>query len=284
MGAAGLANKAGKFGGSPNAGVGAGLGVAGGALGLYNGIRQGGVQGYGNAAVGGLQAGSGVASLAGNSNLASGLGSAAGYAAAPLAVYGAVANYQSGDTGGDALRGAEAGAAVGSVVPVVGTAVGAIVGGAIGALSSAFGSGKVDPENSSFEGYTQAYNKAPPTQQSQIAASVQNPYQPLAGYFDLRSGQLKGQNPIYTTYGRKGEQKFTNDLISKVSDAKTQGITDPTQIYNNVVQPWISSMGTWQDSNKNAMTSLIQNMTGQIIDGTYKQNFKAIGGDAPFKG
>lgn len=277
IGAAGLANKGGAFGGA-GSNVGAGLGAAGGALGIYNGIQQGGVQGYGGAAIGAARVGQGAAALAGNSGLAGSLGAAAGYAAVPLSVYSAIANYQSGDTGGDALRGAEAGAAIGSVVPVIGTAVGAIVGGAVGAISSAFGNGKVDPENKNFESYTQSYNKAAPAQQASIAASLQNPYLPLAGYFDLRSNQMKGSNPIYTTYGRQGEQKFTSDLISKVQGAQSQGITDPSQIYNSVISPWISSMGTWNDSNKNAMTALIQNMTGQVIDGTYKQNFKAVGG------
>jgi len=113
---------------------------------------------------------------------------------------------------------------------------------------------------------------------------MKNPYLPLAGYFDLRSNQLKGQNPIYDTYGRMGEQKFTNDLISKVQQGKSQGISDPTQMWNSVVQPWINSFGSWQDSNKNAMTDLMKNMTGQVMAGTYKQNFKAIGGDSPFQG
>lgn len=264
--------------------MGAGLGIAGGGLGIYNGLQQGGVAGYGNAAVGAAQVGSGAASLVGNAALSNTLGSAAGAAAIPLSLYNAYSGYQSGDTGGDALRGAEAGAAVGTMImPVFGTAVGALVGAAGGAISSAFGNGKVDPENQNFNSYTQAFNKAPASQQSQLAASVQNPYLPLAGYFDLRSDQMKGQNPIYTTYGRLGEQKFTDDLISKVNTAKDQGITDPTQVYNNVVQPWISSMGTWNDSNKNAMQGLIQNMTSQVLSGTYQKNFKATGGDTPFK-
>lgn len=293
IGAAGLANNAGQFGThldakgqvvNGNTTVGAGLGVAGGALGIYQGFKQGGVQGYGNVAVGGLRAGAGMASLAGNSGLASSLGGAAGYAAAPLAVYSAISGYQSGDTAGDTLRGAEAGAAIGSIVPVVGTVIGGVIGGAVGALSSAFGSGKVAAENAPFNHYTEAFNKAPPAQQAQVAASVQNPYVPLAGYFDLRSGQLKGQNPIYTTYGRMGEKKFTNDLISKVQQGQQQGISNPNQMWSSVVQPWISSMGTWQDSNKNALMGLMQNMTGQVMSGSYKNNFKAIGGDNPFQG
>ena len=209
---------------------------------------------------------------------------ALGAVAVPLSIYSEIGNWQSGNTGMDALGGAESGAAVGTaIMPGIGTAIGAIGGALAGALSSAFGPGKVDPENANFEQYTQAFNKTPAAQQAQVAAGVQNPYLPLAGYFDLRSGQLKGQNPIYSTYGRMGEQKFTNDLIGKIQSAQAQGITDPTKVYNSVVQPWINSMGAWNDSNKNAMTGLIQNMTGQILAGTYKQNFKSIGGDQVWK-
>jgi hypothetical protein len=200
-------------------------------------------------------------------------------------LYNEVNNWQSGATGSDALSGAETGAAVGTaIMPGIGTAIGAVGGAIAGAVSSLFGGGRVDPENASFEQYTQAFNKASPGLQNQVAAAVTNPYVALAGYFDLRSGQLKGQNPIYQAYGRKGEQAFTNDLISKVTQAKKAGQTDPTKIWTNTVQPWLASMGTWQDSNKNAMTALIQNMTGQIAAGSYKKNFKAIGGDSPFGG
>jgi hypothetical protein len=249
------------------------------ALGIYSGLKQGGVAGYSGAAVNAAQLGSSLGAFGGASGA---VGTAAGYVAAPLSIYNAISQYQSGDTAGDTIRGAEAGAAIGSVVPVVGTLVGGLVGGAVGALSSAFGNGKVDPENQNFEGYTQAFNKAPAAQQGQIAASLQNPYLPLSGYFDLRSNQMKGQNPIYTTYGRMGEQKFTTDLISKVSQAKSAGLTDPTQVFNSVVQPWLNSMGTWNDSNKAAMTGLLQNMTGQVLSGSYQQNFKAIGGQTVF--
>lgn len=293
VGAAGLANQAGAFGQhtgtngqlvNGNTNVGAGLGVAGGLLGVYSGIKQGGVAGYGQAGVGALGAGAGAATLAGNSQLASQLGGAAGYAAIPLAAYNEIANWKSGDTAGDAIAGAETGAAIGTaVMPVLGTAIGAVIGGAAGAISSAFGNGKVDPENANFNQYTQTYNKVPAAQQSQVAAAITNPYLPLAGYFDLRSNQVGANNPVYSTYGRMGEQKFTNDLISKVQQGKTQGISDPTQMWNNVVQPWINSMGNWNDPNKNAMIGLMQNMTGQVMAGTYKQNFKATGGDSPFK-
>lgn len=249
------------------------------ALGIYSGIKQGGVAGDSSAAINAAKLGSNLGAFGSASGQ---IGQMAGYAAVPLSIYNEINNWQSGATGQDALGGAESGAAIGSlIVPGIGTVVGGLIGGAAGALSSVFGNGKVDPENQNFEGYTQAYNKADPSQQQQLAMSVQNPYLPLAGYFDLRANQMKGSNPIYQTYGRMGEQNFTNDLASQVSQAKTQGVSEQDMM-SKVVQPWIDSMGNWQDSNKNAMEGLINNMTDQIYQGTYQQNFKAVGGDSPF--
>ena len=62
-------------------------------------------------------------------------------------------------------------------------------------------------------------------------------------------------------------------------------MTDPTQIWSQVVQPWLTSKGSWSDgstANSAAMTALVQNMTGQIAAGTYQTNFKAVGGDSPW--
>lgn len=87
LGAAGLANKAGAFGGA-SSNAGAGIGAAGSALGIYNGIKQGGVVGYGQAA---LNAANLANTIAGTSSaLGAGL-SGVGIAAAP-AIYGASRN------------------------------------------------------------------------------------------------------------------------------------------------------------------------------------------------
>lgn len=282
-----LANRAGAFGGSSGA-AGQGLGDAVNALGIYRGIKQGGVGGYGGAAVNAAELGSRLGAFGGASGA---IGSAAGYAALPLAAYNFIQNdTASGRTGSDALGGAETGAEAGAMFGPVGMGVGAVIGGAAGALASAFGPGAVDPENKDFEGYTQAYNKA--LQQGgqgaadKVAQSMQNPYLPLAGYFDLRSGQMKGQNPIYSTYGRKGEQKFTDDMLAQISAAQKSGQIKPgesaSQAYSDVVAPWLNKMGTWQDSNKQAMQGALQQMTAQDLAGQAGSNWKAIGGDSPF--
>lgn len=222
-----------------------------------------------------------------------GVGQALGVAGAAYSIYSAVENYQSGATGPDALNGAMAGAstgaAVGSIVPGIGTAVGAVVGAVIGgiagAISSAFGSGKVDPENSNFEAYTQAYNKTPASGQ-QIASTV-DPYTVLAGLFDLRSGQIKGSIPMYNTYGRMGEAKFTTDMTSQINNALASGkiskTTDPATVYNSVVAPWINSMGAWNDSNKAAITTLLTQMTADYMNGNYKTRWGDVSGNTSWE-
>lgn len=258
--------------------VGGTLADAGLALGIYGGIEKGGVSGYGQSAIDATK-------LASNAGLLpSAVGSAAGYIAAPLTLYNEIESWQSGATGKDALGGAETGAAIGSIVPGIGTALGAVIGGAAGALSSVFGGGKVDPENASFNGYTTAYNKAG-ANGSAVAQGVQDPYTVLAGMFDLRSNQIKGSIPFYNKYGRMGEQKFTTDMTTQINQALTSGkisaSTTPQQVYNQVVQPWINSMGAWNDSNKSAMQGLLTQMTAQYMNGQYN-NWKAVGGNYDF--
>jgi hypothetical protein len=159
LSAAGLANKAGAFGVGNTTATGA-LGAAGGVLGIYSGLQQGGVSGYGGAAIGALKTGQGVATMAGDTGLASGLGEAAGAIAVPLSVYNFATNWQSGATASDTIQGAETGAEIGSVIPGVGTLVGAGIGAGVGALSSLLGPGKTDPEQSTWTNFINAYSSA----------------------------------------------------------------------------------------------------------------------------
>lgn len=250
-------------------------------LGIYNGLERGGLQGDTGAAVNAAQLGSKLGAFGGASGA---IGEFAGYAAIPLAVANFVESYQSGKTGADALSGAEAGASIGSVIPVVGTAIGAVVGGAVGALASAFGPGAKDPEtyvSNNLINYTSGHGN------SQAAAqSVQNPYLALAGLMDEHSSTL----PMYAKYGRMGEQKFTNDMVSQINQAAQQGIisssSTPQEVYNQVVAPWVASMGSgWSNvgSTYTATTQgLLQDMVTQYMSGTAAQNWKARGGDSPF--
>lgn len=261
-------------------------GNLGSALGIYSGLKQGGVGGYGQAAVSGAQLG---ANLGAFGNMSGAIGNAAGYAAIPLSLYNEINSWESGNTGADALGGASTGAAIGTMVlPGIGTAVGALLGGAAGALSSVFGNGRVDPENAGFEAYTQAYNKASdPAQKAQIAAQNADPYLTMAGYFDLRGNQVKGDNPLYQQYGRMGEKKFTDDLTSQINNAYKTGAVkigaSGQDVYNQVVQPWLASKGQWNDTNKDALSGAIEQMTNQYVTGQAANQWKAIGGDSPFK-
>jgi hypothetical protein len=244
-------------------------------LGLYSGIKQGGVAGYAQAANSAYGLVSGTAGIPG-------VGQA-------LSVYNFAKNWQSGDTGGDALRGAETGASIGSMVlPGIGTLVGGVIGGAVGAISSAFGSGKVDPENANFNGFTQAYNAAKtPQQKAAVAAQTGNPYLPLAGLFDLRSDQIKGNIPIVSEYGRMGEQKFVTDMFSQINQSVKSGAISKSSstddIMSKVVAPWIDSFGKGQmkDSNTDAINAMIAGIVDDYRTGR-TSDLKAIGGQEAF--
>jgi hypothetical protein len=270
-GANSLLNSAGVSTGS----AGQGLGQAGNALGIYSGIQKGGISGYGSAAVNAAQL---AGSLTGNTALSAG----AGYLAAPLAIYNFANNWQSGATGSDAMNGAAAGAAVGSIVPGIGTAIGAVIGGAVGALSSAFGPGKTDPETTGVKNVINATSAN--GNSTAVSASVQNPYMSLAGLFDEKSSTL----PIYSQYGRMGEQKFTTDMTTKINQAVQANPSlknNPQAVYSQVIQPWVQGMGNWNNvgSTYQATTfGTIQDMVGQYMSGNAASNWKAVGGDSPF--
>lgn len=249
-------------------------------MGIYSGLKQGGVAGDAGAAVNAAQLGSRLGAFGSYSGP---IGAAAGYVAAPLAAYNFVENYKSGATGSDALNGAEAGAAIGSIIPGVGTVIGGVVGAAVGAIASAFGPGAKDPETSSVQNlidYTGSHGNS-----QGAAANVQNPYLELAGLFDRRSSTL----PMYQKYGRMGEQKFTNDMVQQINSAiqKDPSLAkDPQSVYDKVVSPWVNSMGSgWSnvgDTYTATTQGLLKDMVSQYLSGSAANDWKAIGGDSPF--
>jgi hypothetical protein len=239
-----------------------GVGAAGNVLGIYNGLRQGGVAGYGGAALN-------TAQLAGLG------GSYIPYIGAALGAYNVLTNSQSGRTGSDALQGAESGAAIGTgILPGIGTVVGGLIGGAVGAIASAFGPGAKDPEDANFGNYTKAFNQGGPAAVAQ--ATPAQAFQSLAGLFDLRSGQIKGNIPMYQQYGRMGEGKFTTDMASQINSAIASGkiskTATPDQIYQQVVTPWMNSWGKGQlnDANAPAIQNLVQQLIGQWQSGALR--------------
>jgi hypothetical protein len=276
----GNSNTSGLLGNNANT-VNTAAGYGANALGIYSGLKQGGVAGDASAATNAAQLGSKLGAFGSYSGA---IGTAAGYVAAPLAVYNAVSNYKSGATGSDTLNGAEAGAAIGSIIPGVGTVVGGIVGGAVGAISSAFGPGAKDPETSSVQNVINATSSN--GNNPAIAANVQNPYLQLAGLFDERSSTL----PMYQKYGRQGEQAFTTDMTKLMNSALQSNPSlaqNPQAMYQQVVAPWVNSMGSgWSNvgSTYTATTQgLLQGMVTQYLNGTAAQNWQAVGGDSPFQ-
>lgn len=248
--------------------IGKGAGALGSALGIYQGIRQGGASGYGQAAVNAGQ-------LAGVPGM--------GYIAAPLALYNFGKGWRSGATGADAMSGATTGAEIGSYFGPLGTLAGGVIGGAAGALSSAFGPGAKDPETYAVQNVIDATSKN--KNNPGVAASVDNPYLMLAGLMDRRESTL----PEYAQYGRMGEQKFTNDLVSQINSATKANPTlakDPNAMYSQVVSPWINKMGSGYSNVGPEYTAtnqgLLEDMTKQYMSGEASQDWKSIGGQSPF--
>jgi hypothetical protein len=246
------------------------------ALGIYQGINQGGWQGDTRAAASGAQ-------LAGVATGDSALSSVGGGLLIPLDLYNEVNSYQSGNTASDAMSGAETGAAVGSVVPVIGTAVGALAGGALGALASAFGPGEKDPETYASQNVINATSSN--QNNPEVAASAQNPYLDLAGLMDERSSTL----PEYQQYGRMGEQQFTDALVGKINSAATSDpslASNPSAMYSQVVAPWVSSMGSGYNNVGSAYTAtnegLVDDMVNQYMSGDAAQDWQSVGGQSPF--
>jgi hypothetical protein len=238
-----------------NATIGGALGTAGGFLSMYNGIEQGGVMGYGSAAVGGLRAASGIAGLMGNAGMAGTLGAAAGYVAAPLALYSAIKNWQSGDTAGDTIRGAEAGAAIGSVVPVLGTAVGAVIGAAVGALSSAFGGGKTSQEATEARNVNQQLGNATDQQRAQ-ALSTMTPaqaFQNINGSMNAHDSSAGHSEPIQQVFGKNGVGNMFQQMMPAINAAVSKNPSyknlSPADMYSKVVAPWLKSKGASIDPN-----------------------------------
>lgn len=251
------------------------VGPASNILGIYNGIKQGGVMGYGGAAIN-------AANLANQAGLlGSGAGGAIPILGAGLATYNAINNWKSGATGSDALNGAEAGASIGTaVLPGVGTAVGALIGGAAGAISSAFGPGKMDPENTNWDSYAASFDKQGAG--SVAAATPSQNFQALAGIFDSRGTSI----PFYNQFGRMGEGQFSQAMFGQINSAISSGTlpknATAAQIYSQVVQPWITQMGGkngWANTStstgygeKDAIGNLLTNFIGQWQAGQITSN------------
>jgi hypothetical protein len=244
-----LANSRGALGGTPNTTLGGALGAGAGLLGMYSGIKQGGVVGYGGAAVGGLQAAAGVESVMGNLGAAGTLGAAAGYVAAPLALYSAIKGWQSGDTAGDTIRGAEAGAAVGSIIPGIGTVIGGVIGGAVGALSSAFGGGKTSQEATNAQSIDKTLAGASTSQRAAAIATMPpaQAFQMVQGYMNAHDNAPGHSEQIEQVFGKNGVGNMFQQMMPAVNAAVAKNPAlkslNATQMYNQVVAPWLKSKG-----------------------------------------
>ncbi len=247
-----------------------------GALQLYNGIQQGGVVGGLNAADGAIGIGSSVAGMAGDAALSNTLGEVGGYAAIPLAAYNfATQDTQSGATGSDALGGAENGAMIGTAIaPGIGTAIGAVVGGAAGAISSAFGGGRPDPETQGWNSLAAAQAKNPGTNLMTNLNPAQA-YQSLAGIMDAKNNSPGHSTALEQVFGRMGEGKLMDQMTGQINSALSAGTikpnSTPSQIFQQVVQPWLTKLGANVpnnaviSSNGSQNNGMVQNLLTQLI-------------------
>jgi hypothetical protein len=239
---------------------------------IYTGIQQGGVTGYGGAAVNAAQLASRIPGMPG----AGPLGQVAAPLASALSVYNFAKGWQSGKTGADALSGAQMGATIGTeILPGVGTLIGGAAGAAFGAVSSLFGGGAADPETMGLNNYVPQYNANP------AIASQLNPaqnYQLLSGIMDAKNNSPGHSTPQEQYYGRMAESAMMNDVFSQVNSALKSGKiapnATPQQIYQQVVDPYWKSKGmgiqpgwpyiTSQGNNfGNAMQAAVTNLIGQ---------------------
>lgn len=200
-----------------------------------------------------------------------------------MSLYNEINNWQSGATGSDALGGASTGAAIGTaVLPGIGTAVGGLIGGAVGALSSVFGGGAVDPESKDVQNVINA--TAQSGNSTQAAQSASNPLLEMAGLFDRHESTL----PMYQQFGRQGESKFSTAMINKINDAyqsgQINGKSSPQDVYNQVVAPWVNGMGSGYSTTGTTYTAttqgLVQDMVTQYMNGSFRNQWKSVGGDA----
>lgn len=245
--------------------TGTGVGAVGGLsnlTGIYSGLEQGGVGGD-------LSAAANAATLAGKLggtavdvtdmsageasavSTAQGVGRSLGEVAPVLvdaaAIYSFANAWQSGKTGSDALAGAESGAAIGTtIMPGIGTIAGAVIGGAIGALSSAFGGGATDPETKNWQSFIDATGgaKATPAQVAKYQnMHPQAAFNLLAGVMDIKNNRI----PIVNAFGRMGETKLLNGMLTQINSAYKAGKikpgSSPQQIFKSIVTPWLNSKG-----------------------------------------
>lgn len=181
--------------------------------------------------------------------------------------------------------GASTGASIGSnIVPGIGTAIGAAVGAIAGAIAGSIN--KKDPEQYNFDAAVALWQQNP-----DAIYNIGNKYLVLAGLFDLNLDHACSSRwciPMYVRYGRMGEQKFVNDFVQVIYTAAQNGqigaSDTPASIMARIVQPWINSWGygPLNDPHADLINRLLTGMVWDYTDGSWRQNWRATGGDFPF--
>lgn len=192
------------------------LGRAGGALSgvanIIGGVQQGGVEGYGKAAIGAAQTAGKLGLLSQGASQA--LGKAVPIVGAALSAKGAYDAAKVGDKKGAVTQGAMAGASIGSVVPVVGTAVGAAIGAVVGLVGASLGNKDMPSEQ--FYG---AYKKLDPSasargwSEDQINGAM---FETIKSH--TKSGNINKFGDVREMYEAFGITKDAHKNYSRVQD------------------------------------------------------------------
>lgn len=271
--------------GADVSGVSSGLSGANSALGLYQGLQQGGVSGYLQAAKSGYnlynlatsassagasvaaQFGSGAAANAalaeagfggaaasgasGSAGGASAAGSGAGGLGTALGVAGAVyGGYQTLKAWeqGNVKGGAVSGASTGAAIgTMVVPGIGTVVGALIGGAVGAVGSMIHGKEAAEDEAKKYYFNA---TQQGLQAGQMDDKTFTEALVGEFRSGASGFPPKASGQYGKQDDDKFAADMANKINQAYQSGtITSsdsPDSIYSKVIDPWFQEMGGYK--------------------------------------
>jgi hypothetical protein len=210
---------------------------------IYSGIKAGTPLGYTSAGVNAAELATQMGAQIPGAQYLPGIGDA-------LSLYQFAHNWQSGATGADALAGAQTGATIGtSILPGVGTVVGAAIGAGVGALSSAFGGGRTSQEGQMSRNVNQQLANASDTQRASAMASMTpaQATQYIQGVMSAHDQSPGHAEPIQLVWGKDNSSGFIRDMTSQINSAIKSNPAiaqmSASQIYNQVVAPWLQSKG-----------------------------------------
>jgi hypothetical protein len=111
-----------------------------------------------------------------------------------------------------------------------------------------FGGGKTDPETTTFNNLVAANAK---TGNNSIVSSLSpsEGYQALAGMMDAKNNTAGHSTALELAFGRAGEgtlvTQMTDQINSAIKSGSISASASPSQIYSQVVTPWLQSKNAY---------------------------------------